>query len=84
MDRGDKRWDGAEVGTNNTAEITAVIRALAWAEGQAALTQVCIRYDSEYACRMTLGEWRPKVNLKLIATAKARLESVRRRGVKVW
>ena len=84
LDKGDKRWDGAEVGTNNTAEITAVIRALAWAEGHAALTQVCIRYDSEYACRMTLGEWRPKVNLKLIATAKARLESVRRRGVKVW
>ena len=34
---------------------------------------------------MTLGEWRPKVNVKLIATpAKAQLESVRGRGVKVW
>ena len=53
-------------------------------EGQTEMGHVCIRYDSEYACKMTVGEWRPKVNIKLIAAAKAQLEKVKGRGVRVW
>ena len=51
---------------------------------QTEMGHVCIRYDSEYACKMTVGEWRPKVNIKLIAAAQAQLEKVKGRGVRVW
>ena len=46
IDACDERWEGAERGTNNTAEVTAVMRALGWAADRGE-TEVCIRYDSE-------------------------------------
>ena len=77
MDKKDARWGGAEAGTNNTAEVTAIIRALAWAAKQPTLGRVCIRYDSEYACKMTVGEWHPKANIGLIRAARRQLASTR-------
>ena len=57
---------GASVGSNNTAELTAIGHALRWAlidEREDALT---IRSDSEYAANLTAGIWKPKANKELV------------------
>ena len=67
-------WDGADVGTNNTAELTAVIRALEWVE-TSRVREVCIRFDSQYAACMTRGKWKPAKNKLLVQRA---VETLRR------
>ena len=66
---------GAEISTNNTAEISAIIHALRHAQ-RTNKTCIVIRYDSEYAANMTRGKWKPKKgrNEKLINAAKKTLE----------
>ena len=58
---------GAERGTNNTAELSALAHALSWA-----LTcdpdhdePLLIRYDSTYAANVMTGKWLPAANKKL-------------------
>jgi ribonuclease HI len=67
IDPGDCAYLGAEHGSNNTGELCAITEALLWLRdfedtGRAAV--IC--YDSEYAHKMTTGEWRPKENIKLV------------------
>ena len=58
-DKGAAGWHGAERGTNNTAELTAILQGLRWAGGLAD-TVVRIRYDSEYAANTARGLWKAK------------------------
>jgi ribonuclease HI len=58
-------WLGAEVGSNNTAELTALAHALRWLLTKDNITRVTIRGDSNYALKIATREWRAKKNLKL-------------------
>ena len=66
-DAGHPLYIGAEIGSNNTAELSAVYNALEWIKSSDA-TSVTIYSDSQYALNMTFGDWRPSTNKKLINT----------------
>ena len=56
---------GANVGSNNTAELSAVAHALRWVLGNAQIVSITIRSDSNYALKIASGEWKAKANLGL-------------------
>lgn len=58
---------GAEIGSNNTGELSAIYHALEWIKSSDA-TRVTIYSDSNYALNMVFGNWRPSTNKKLIDT----------------
>ena len=57
-------WIGADIGSNNTGELSAIYYALEWAKENA--TKVTIYSDSNYALNMTFGNWRPSTNKRMI------------------
>ncbi len=61
---------GAEVGSNNTAELSAIAHAMRWLLAEGGVQGVVVRGDSQYALRIASGEWKAKAN-------KALAESVR-------
>ena len=65
---------GAERSTNNTAELSALAHALAWAlKCDPNHTEpLLIRYDSIYAAKVMTGEWHPATN-KVLARRVNRL-----------
>tara|TARA_B100000214_G_scaffold86532_1_gene59341 strand:- start:3270 stop:3800 length:531 start_codon:yes stop_codon:yes gene_type:complete len=56
---------GAEVGSNNTAELSAIAQALRWILESGDCECVVIRADSQYALNIAAGEWRAKKNRAL-------------------
>lgn len=60
----------AGLGTNNHAELSAVLKALTLVPREARLI---IRADSEYAIGCSTKPWNPKVNVELIGKIKAEL-----------
>ena len=52
---------GAEIGSNNTGELSAIYHALEWIKSSDA-TSVTIYSDSNYALNMVFGNWRPSTN----------------------
>ena len=66
------QYEGADVRSNNTAEITAMIRALRWVSGQAGQNRVTIYYDSMYTAAAARGAERATSNTEL--TVKLRME----------
>ena len=62
---------GAEVGSNNTAELTAIAHAARWVLTQPEGGRVVIRGDSQYALNIASGEWRAKANQDLAKSVKA-------------
>jgi len=66
-DSSDQNWLGAEVGSNNTAELSALAHALRWllnGEGEGVVT---IRGDSQYALNIAQSIWKAKANKILAA-----------------
>ncbi|MBO58030.1 MAG: hypothetical protein CMA77_03430 [Euryarchaeota archaeon] len=59
---------GAEVGSNNTAELSAIAHALRWVLKDGSVHQVTIRADSQYALQITQRNWKAKANLALVST----------------
>ena len=59
-------WIGADIGSNNTGELSAIYYALEWAKENA--TKVTIYSDSNYALNMTFGNWKPSTNKRMIQT----------------
>jgi len=57
-------WIGADIGSNNTGELSAIYYALEWAKENA--TKVTIYSDSNYALNMTFGNWKPSTNKEMI------------------
>ena len=53
---------GAEVGSNNTGELSAMAHALRWLLIEGSTDAVTIRGDSKYALHIAKGEWRAKAN----------------------
>lgn len=66
-DENDSEWMGAEVGSNNTAELSAMIYALKWTITECLDSPITIRADSMYALRITDGSWKAKEN-KILAS----------------
>ena len=62
---------GAEVGSNNTAELTAIGHAARWILSQPGEGVVVIRGDSQYALNIASGAWRAKANQDLAKSVKA-------------
>ena len=66
-DQTSTHWAGAEIGSNNTAELTAILEAAVWAyHAHPPVTNVDIRYDSTYAAQLATGEWLPTSNTLLV------------------
>lgn len=66
----DETWKdfiGAEVGSNNTAELSAIAAALSWLLKQGGGSPVVIRADSQYALNIANGQWRAKKNRDLVS-----------------
>ncbi|MDP6905920.1 MAG: hypothetical protein QF440_00705 [Candidatus Thalassarchaeaceae archaeon] len=61
----DTNWLGAEVGSNNTAELSALAHALRWLLSEGGDIPTVIRGDSQYALKISTGEWTAKANKKL-------------------
>ncbi|MBS65662.1 MAG: hypothetical protein CMA93_05000 [Euryarchaeota archaeon] len=61
---------GAEVGSNNTAELTAIAHAARWVLTHPEGGGVVIRGDSQYALNIASGEWRAKANQDLAESVK--------------
>lgn len=87
-----KFYLGAMVGSNNTAELTAIGEALRWLRDFGGVEKypgrVCIRYDSEYAAKSVQGIYNGKKNVELIQHVRKFYKevSLRRTGVHslVW
>ena len=80
-------WLGAREKTNNTGELSAIGEALIWLLEECpddGRRPVLLRYDSEYAARMTQGIWTPEANEELIATVRGLLENVLEKRVVIW
>ena len=59
---------GAQVGSNNTGEVTAIIEALLYAHQQG-LDHIAIHSDSKWAINVITGRWRAKAHKTLINLA---------------
>ena len=74
---------GADVESNNTAELTAFIQALRWALMEGGDSNIVVCTDSTYAGNMATGAWRPKTNLEIISRLRSLWNEVDRiRGVR--
>ena len=62
---------GAEVGSNNTGELSAMAHALRWLLMEGSTDPVTLRGDSQYALKIASGEWRAKANRELAARVQA-------------
>ena len=67
LERSDPSFIGAEVGTNSTAELSAIAFASLFAL-QAGAPKVLIRYDAMCAANMATGCWTPGHNVELVDT----------------
>ena len=65
---------GAEVGSNNTAELNAIAGALQWILAKGGDDSIVIRADSQYALNIARGEWRAKKNRALASRVRAMWE----------
>ena len=67
---------GAEIGSNNTGELSAMAHALRWLLIEGSTDAVTIRGDSQYALKIATGEWRAKANRELAARVQALWDEV--------
>lgn len=56
---------GAEVGSNNTAELSAIAHALRWLLAEGGEGPAIIKADSQYALEIAQGNWQAKANRRL-------------------
>lgn len=75
---------GAEVGSNNTAELSAFAQALRWLLMQTSDEPALIRADSIYAGNLADGSWKPKANRALVARVQALWKEVREQREVAW
>ena len=62
----DKKYLGAAVGSNNTAELSGFAEALRWLLIEGSDIPAVIRTDSLYAGNLATGKWNHKANKKLV------------------
>ena len=67
----ESKFIGAEVGSNNTAELTAFAEALRWVLSEGGDSEIIIKTDSQYAGNQATGNWKAKANRELVAHVQA-------------
>ena len=72
----DENYLGAEVGSNNTGELSAFAHALRWCLKEGGDGEIIIRTDSTYAGNMADGSWKAKANLPLVSFVRSLWEEV--------
>ena len=75
---------GAEVGSNNTAELSAFAQALRWLLLQTSDANALIRADSIYAGNLADGSWKAKANRALVARVQALWKEVNEQREVAW
>ena len=82
LDRASPFYMNATVGSNNTAELSAIGEALLWLRDyrQDYVGAVAIRYDSDYAAKSVQGIFNGQKNAELIAYIRGVLREVLNRG----
>jgi len=68
---------GAEVGSNNTGELSAICEALIYVRDTLGCCEVCIYHDSTYAANVITGEMKAKKNKALVERGAALLLEAR-------
>jgi len=68
-DRKHPLWIGADVGSNNTAELSAIYHALEYIRNND-LDDVILYTDSMYAMNLIFGTWKASTNHKLVSKSK--------------
>ena len=68
-ERSARRYIGAEAATNNTGELTAIVRALEYILEQQSSCPVLLRYDSLYAAGVASGATRARAHRTLVRRA---------------
>lgn len=66
-DKHDADFIGAEVGSNNTAELSGFAAGLKWLLVEGGNQPAIIRADSQYAGNLAAGVWKAKANRELVA-----------------
>lgn len=80
LDASSPHFLGAEVGSNNTGELSAVCEALRWlTEHEPSRRAAVICYDSEYASNQAQGIHKAHKNVQLSARSKQLLATARQR-----
>jgi ribonuclease HI len=69
-DRNHPLFYGAEVGSNNTGELTAIYEALEWCLEKKP-SEVTVYSDSQYALNVVFGSWTASKNKLLVSNCKA-------------
>jgi len=84
-DADSSQFIGAEVGSNNTAEVSALFKALEHIElghqTNPTDTIYTIYGDSMYAGKMAMGEWKPKENKEMIKRLTKKWDSLKMQGI---
>ena len=63
------KYLGAQVGSNNTGELSAIVEALLKFALEHEYTDVVVHSDSKWSIHMIKGVWRPKTNKTLVSLA---------------
>lgn len=67
---------GAEVGSNNTAELCGFAAALRWLLIEGGESPAVVRADSQYAGNLACGAWKAKANRELVAHVQSLWDAV--------
>ena len=77
---------GAQVGSNNTGELSAIMEAMLYvlSRPQGPPAKLRVLYDSKWAASMTRGEFRPKRHKELVYNAKKIYAALRKHTEVEW
>lgn len=78
-----EEYMGAEVATNNTAELSGIGKALQWILALPEVGKVCLKYDSDYASKSVQGIFNGKKNKELIVFIRNIYAQVQEKGWEV-
>jgi len=67
---------GAQIGSNNTAELSGFAAALRWLLIEGGDEPAIIRADSQYAGNLACGAWKAKANRELVAHVQSLWDTV--------
>ena len=77
------QYYGAQVGSNNTGELTAILEAVIYAAGEH-WANITVKSDSLWAINVITGKWRAKHHKTLVSHIKTIIRSVPTRVVLHW
>ena len=79
-----ENYIGAEVGSNNTAELSGFAAALRWLLVEGGEEHAVIRADSQYAGNLACGAWKAKANRELVAHVQSLWDTVSQLRTLTW